>query len=97
MPQSTAAKKAVRQTVRHAARNSGIRRRVREQVRTIKRAVAAKDSAAASKALPELSSVLDKAVKANVIHKNAASRRKARISKLVASLSTAKAGAKPKA
>lgn len=57
--------------------------RARTSVRKFRELVAAGDKEAAAKAFATVQSHLDKAAKRGVIHKNAASRTKARLAKLL--------------
>lgn len=73
------AKKATRQSVKRYRRNQSIRRATRTAVTVARRAVSSGDSAAAEPAVRQAVSVLDKAVKKGILHKNNASRRKSRL------------------
>lgn len=77
MPQSKAAKKAIRQSVRQRAHNTmhKIRmKRLLKQARVL-------DREKIRDLLPKIYKVLDKAAKEKVIKKNTAARRKSRITK----------------
>lgn len=73
------AKKAARQSVKRYRRNQSIRRATRTAVATARRAVSSGDEAVAEPAIRRAISVLDKAVKKGILHKNNASRRKSRL------------------
>ncbi len=73
------AKKAARQSVKRYRRNQSIRSATRTAVTDARRAVRVGDPEAAEPATLRAISVLDKAVKKGVLHKNNASRRKARL------------------
>ncbi len=80
MAHSLSAKKRVRQNVKHAARNRPIRTRVSRAVRDAREAIADGDAEAAG-FVRDAQAALDVAARKNVIHTNAASRRKSRLSK----------------
>lgn len=73
------AKKAARQSVKRYRRNLSVRRTTRSAITGARRAVAAGDAETAEPAIRQAISLLDKAVKKGVLHKNNASRRKARL------------------
>lgn len=73
------AKKAARQSVKRYRRNQSIRRTTRTAVTAARRALGSGDAAVAEPAIRSAMSVLDKAVKKGILHKNNASRRKARL------------------
>ena len=61
-------------------RNKAIKSKVKTYVKKVDAAIAAGDKAAASAALVEATSVLDKACKKGVYHKNTVSRKVSRLS-----------------
>lgn len=67
-------------------RNRSVRTRVRHQMRKMRQAIADGDAAAAQSLLPETMSVIDVAWRKGVLHRNAASRYKSRLSRQVQSL-----------
>ena len=73
------AKKATRQSVKRYRRNQSIRRTTRTAVTAARRAVSAGEAAVAEPSVRQAISVLDKAVKKGILHKNNASRRKSRL------------------
>ena len=73
------ARKAIRQSVKRNRRNQSIRRTTRTSIVSARRAVAGGDAEAAEPAVRQAISLLDKAVKKGVLHKNNASRRKSRL------------------
>jgi small subunit ribosomal protein S20 len=80
MAHSKSALKRWRQNERHRERNKPVRTAARSVVKKARAAIAdGGDDAAA--ALREAASVLDRAAKHNVIHRNAASRHKSRLMK----------------
>lgn len=80
--------KRVRQTERRTEFNRRNSTRLRHQIRAMRRLLAAKDSAAALKALPETFSVIDRSTKLGVIKKNTAARYKSSLHRRIKSLST---------
>jgi small subunit ribosomal protein S20 len=77
------ARKAARQSVKRRQRNLSVLRTTRTAMSGARRAVAAGDAEVAGTAVRQAISVLDKAVKKGVLHKNNASRRKARLAALL--------------
>lgn len=73
------AKKAARKSVKRYRRNQSIRRTTRTAIVGARRAVASGDSEGAEPAIRQAISLLDKAVKKGILHKNNASRRKSRL------------------
>lgn len=80
------ARKRHRQSLDRRMRNKSVRSRVRHQMRRLRAAVAEGDAAAAEKMLPETFSVIDVGWRKGVLHRNTASRYKARMSRQVQSL-----------
>jgi small subunit ribosomal protein S20 len=75
---SKSALKRWRQNERHRERNKAVRSAARTAVRTARTAIAdAPDGA--TQAIAGAASILDRATKSNVIHKNAAARHKSRL------------------
>jgi len=83
MPISKSAKKALRQSKRKHVRNSKRVRAYKEAVKEVKKLVSTGKQAEAEKLLPKVYKALDKATKTKVLKKNAASRKKSRIAKMV--------------
>ena len=83
MPHSKQAKKRHRQSVKRAARNTWRLERVKELTKQIRTLAAAGKTADAAKLLPDLYQALDKAAKKHIIHKNAAARKKSRLTMLI--------------
>ena len=73
------AKKAARKSVKRYRRNQSIRRTTRTAIVGARRAVASGDPEGAEPAIRQAISLLDKAVKKGILHKNNASRRKSRL------------------
>lgn len=85
----TSALKEQRKTVKRTARNRVIKKKIRSLAKGVEMAIFNKKLEEAKKLLPECFSAWDKASKVGVIHKNAASRKKARLSLKIAALSSA--------
>ncbi len=73
------AKKADRKSVKRNSRNQSVRRTTRTAIAGARRAVRSGDTEVAEPAIRHAISLLDKAVKKGVLHKNNASRRKSRL------------------
>ena len=87
MPIKQAAKKALRQNIGRQARNSIYENRIKSLIKEARTLVAQKKIKEAKNLLPQVYKVLDKAAKAGVIKKNAAARKKSRITKSIAKAS----------
>ena len=83
MPNIKSAKKRVKVNLKKNAENRMVKSQINTVVRKYKTAVAEKALEKASQLLKEVVSVLDSAVRKNVIHKNCASRKQARLYKLL--------------
>lgn len=88
MPTHKSAEKALRQSITRNLRNKAVKSKVRT---VIKKVETARDQTQAKELLKQTFSLLDKAVKRNVIHFNQASRTKSRLTKLVNQLGAGKA------
>ena len=84
MANLSASKKDIRVSLRRRLRNYAIRKEVRKLTKDFLRIAKQGDAEAATKLLPQVYSVLDKAVKKNILHKNNAARKKSRLSKVLA-------------
>ena len=84
MPIIRSAKKALRQAERRRERNLIRKKAISDVVRKIKKLVDAGKPDEAAAILPQAYKALDKAAKTNVLHRNAAGRKKSRLTKLVA-------------
>ena len=82
----TSALKEARKAEKRTDRNYSTKSKIKTIAKKVEAAVKAKDKDAAQKALNVAFSEWDKAKKKHIIHKNAASNQKARLSKLVASI-----------
>ncbi len=83
MPNSISAKKRLRQNKVRKARNRSIKSAVRTQIKKVNTAVSAGDVEAAEREFIVAARSLDKAGSKNVVHKNAAARRKSRLQKKI--------------
>lgn len=79
MANTYSALKRVRQTERRTEVNRQTKSRLRHQIRAMRRAIAAKDAAAAATLLPKTFSVIDRSAKLGVIKKNTAARYKSHL------------------
>ena len=81
MPRLKSAKKAMRKSRAANARNRAQRSQLRTALKKVRAAASAKDAQAA---YLEAASLLDRAGRKNMVHRNTASRTKSRLAKLVA-------------
>jgi len=86
----TSALKAARQAERRASHNRGVRKVIKTAAKDVLAAVKAKESDKCPKLLGKAASSWDKAAKKGVIHWKTAARKKARLAKLVNSISASK-------
>ncbi len=91
MPNIASAKKRTRQNEKRRLKNQAQKSAIRTQEKKVRILVAEKKLEEAQKAQVQLSSLVDKAAKKNLVHKNAASRKKSRIALLVKKAGTAPA------
>jgi small subunit ribosomal protein S20 len=80
---TSSAKKAIRASARKRMFNLRRKEALYDASKAVKKALAAKDGAAAEKLLPEAFSAIDKARKRGVIKDNTADRKKARLAAAV--------------
>ena len=83
--------KQMRQSRKRRARNRKNLSQVKTHVRKLRAAIASGDAGAAKKLLSVTVGEIDRAVKKGVVHDNAASRYKSRLSRKVTALTAAKA------
>ena len=83
MPITKSAKKAVRQNIRGKIRNLKRKNTMKALVKQTRKLASAQKKEEAIKLLPELYKAIDKAAKRGIIKKNAASRKKSRLTKLI--------------
>ena len=74
------AKKAGRQSIKRSRRNGSARTATKTAVNKALRSLAVSDMGVAQPAVEDAISILDRAVRKGVMHKNTAARRKSRIS-----------------
>lgn len=86
MANTSSAKKANRSAVRRGVFNARRKRAVKDALKATTKLIAAKDAKGAAASLPALYKALDKAAKGHTIHRNIASRTKARLTKRVGAL-----------
>jgi len=83
MPITKSAKKALRQNIRRRLKNLVYKKKIKDLIKEVRGLVSEKKIDQAQNLLPQLYKILDKAAKVNVIKKNTASRKKARITRLI--------------
>ncbi len=83
MPVTKSAKKALRQSLRRRAKNVQKKRKLKDLLKEVKNLISQKKIEEAKKLLPQVYKLLDKAAKRGIIKKNAASRKKSRITKAI--------------
>lgn len=86
MAHTLSALRNIRKNDKRRLHNKAIKSQVRSQVRRVLEAIGRKDRPAAESELRRASSLLDRAARKNVIHRNAASRHKARLAARIAAL-----------
>lgn len=87
MANTKSAEKRLRQSQRRRQRNRHFRSRMRSAVKRLRSAVQSGDAEQAKELLPGTLRVIDETAQKGVIHRNAAARRKSRLSKAVNGLS----------
>lgn len=90
MPQRKCAKKEMRKNAKRQHDNLKVKGQIKNSIKTLKKVALEKDAQKSQEALCKVYQILDKAAKKNLIHKNKASRKKSRLSKLLASTLTQK-------
>lgn len=93
MAHSLSAKKRVRQTEKRNARNRARKEAVKQQVKSFSVAIHEGDIAKAEVELRKTVAKLDKTAAKNTIHKNAAARRRSRLTKKLNAVKATKAKA----
>ncbi|WP_437185851.1 30S ribosomal protein S20 [Planctomicrobium sp. SH668] len=83
MPNTSSAKKALRQSDKNRLLNRTQRSALRTVIKKARAAAAGTDEAVAQEAFRLATKKLDQAAAKNLIHKNAAARTKSRLSKLI--------------
>jgi len=84
MPNTSSAKKALRQSARKRARNIRHKHMVAEVTKQLRKLVAAGKNEEAIALLPRAYKSIDKATKTRVLKQNTAARKKSRMARLVA-------------
>ena len=90
MAHHASALKQERQSLKHRARNRKNVSQVKTQIKKLRAALAKGDAEAAKALLPATVGEIDRAVKKGVVHDNAASRYKSRLSRRVNALAGAR-------
>ncbi len=85
MPNLLASKKSMRQALVARARNYKTREELKKIIKDVLKLAKAGDVKGAEKLLPKAFSIIDTAMKKNIIHKNNAARKKARLAKVTSS------------
>lgn len=83
MPITKSAKKALRQSKRRRLKNLMKKEKIKSLTKKLRKVLTAGNTEEAKKLMPEIYKALDKAAKTGVIKKNAASRKKSRLTKIV--------------
>jgi len=94
---SLSAKKRVRQNEKRRARNRHRKSVVRDEVKTYNAAITAGDVTKAEAELKTVVKLLDRTAAKNTIHKNAAARKRSRLTRKLNALKATKAGGGTKA
>jgi small subunit ribosomal protein S20 len=89
---SLSAKKRVRQNEKRRARNRARKADIRGEVKTFTAALTAGDVSKAEQELNKVVVLLDRTAARNTIHKNAAARKRSRLTKRLNALKATKAG-----
>ena len=97
MAHSLSAKKRVRQNEKRRAHNKWRKGQIREQGKVFASAVTAGDVGKAEGELNKLVKIMDKVASKNTIHKNAAARKRSRLTKRLNALRSGKTGGGTKA
>jgi small subunit ribosomal protein S20 len=80
MANIASARKRARQAVKQNAHNSSLRSRLRTAIKSVRKAMASGDKTVAAAQMKASTSVIDSIADKRIIHKNAASRYKSRLS-----------------
>lgn len=83
MPVIKSAQKQMRQTKTRTLRNQQIKNAYKTKIKEVKKGVGVLDTKKLQEKLSEGYKLIDKAAKKNVLHKNAAARKKSQLAKLV--------------
>jgi len=94
---SLSAKKRIRQNEKRRARNRHRKSLVRDEVKTYNAAITSGDVTKAEAELKKVVTILDRTAARKTIHKNAAARKRSRLTRKLNALKAAKAGGGTKA
>jgi small subunit ribosomal protein S20 len=94
MPTTNSAKKRQRQNLKRRANNRAVKSMLKTQARKVTTTAATGDKAAIDAEFKLVTQKLDRAAAKGVIHKNAAARKKSRLSKMLKKAKQAPAAAK---
>jgi len=83
MPVTKSAKKALKRSIFLRERNLRFKKAMKEAIRKYRKMIEENKIEEAEKMLPEVYSKIDRCARRNIIHKNAAARRKSRLTKLL--------------
>ncbi len=83
MPILQSPKKNLRKSQKNEIRNKRFKGQMKEMIKSVKDAMLGEKKADAAKLLPKAFSLIDRASKKNLMHKNTAARRKSSLAKLV--------------
>ena len=86
MANSAQARKRARQAVKQNAHNASLRSTLRTAIKKVRKAIDAGDKAAAQKQYQESQAVIDRIADKKLVHKNAVSRTKSRLSAQIKAL-----------
>jgi len=86
MANSAQARKRARQSEETRKRNASLKSELRTAVKKVKKAIGAGDKAAAAQTLQTSQAVIDRIAEKKIVHKNLASRTKARLSHAIKAL-----------
>ena len=92
MAHSLSAKKRVRQNIKRNARNRARKEVLKGQIKAFTTAITAGDAKKAAAELTKVVQKLDRTAAKNTIHKNAAARKRSRLTKRLNALKATKAG-----
>ena len=97
MAHSLSAKKRVRQNLKRRARNKWRKGQIRDQGKVVTTAMTAGDLEKSAAELNKLVKIMDKVASKNTIHKNAAARKRSRLTRRLNALRAGKTGGGTKA
>ncbi len=92
MANIASARKRARQAVQRNLHNSSLRSRLRTAIKSVRKAIATGDAETAKSTLRTAQGVIDRIADKKIIHKNAASRYKARLSAAVKTIGATVSG-----